>query len=187
MIEGELDAVRDGITTYSLEKGNFISEAGLHSGLLLDGAIESCCTIVANDNYKRTRCLKWKRSELVEMLKKESGLRRALKAALSWDIVRKLKGQRESITNHKVADAEIWTIKRKEQSEERYAAIVQNLLSIDRSTENMKKRTAELDHYRTIHHIDDEHHELALKRIGWTLEEYNAGKKHVPSEDKNDH
>ncbi len=180
VIEGEMDCYRDGIKTYSLEKGNFVSEAGLHAGLLLDGTIESCCTIVANNKYKTTRCLRWNRTELVELLQRESGVKRSLKAALSWDIVRKLKGQRESITEHKVSDPEMWTRKRKEQSEDRYAAILHNLLtksSQSRDKEEVQKRERELHHYRTIHHIDDEHHELALKKIGWTLEEYAVGKK----------
>jgi len=241
VIEGKLDCFRDGIATYSLEKGNFISEGGLHAGLLLDGTIESCCSIVAvgnddddddnedhkNDkrniksngehksrqNQKQTRCLRWNRSELVDLLQRESGIKRSLKAALSWDIVRKLKGQRESITEHKVSDAELWTMKRKEQSEDRYASIVRNVLTTSQSAfgidgspssstrtgtgtitssanvdsltfngrrrrnsnrRSLRKRALELEHYRTIHHIDDEHHELALKKIGWTLEEYDA-------------
>lgn len=176
VIEGEMDAMRDGIKTYSLIEGNFVTEAGLHAGMLLDGTIEASCTIVASYE-KTTKCLRWNRTELVELLKTESGMRRAFKAILSWDIIRKLKGQRTAITDHKIADAKLWTIKRKEQTEDRYAAIVQNVLTSRRDLEDMKKRTIELDHYRTIHHIDDDHHKLALKRIGWTLQEYNAGMK----------
>jgi len=179
-----MDAMRDGIRTYSVVEGNFVTEAGLHAGLLLDGTIEASCTIVARDE-KTTKCLRWNRTELVELLKTENGMRRAMKAILSWDIVRKLKGQRYAITDHKIADAELWTIKRKEQTEDRYAAIVQNVLTSQRDLEDMKKRTIELDHYRTIHLIDDEHHKLALNRIGWTLEEYNAGmKKKMGSADR---
>ena len=48
------------------------------------------------------------------MLKRESGLRRAFKAILSWDIVRRLRGQRQTITDH-LLDPELWTMKRKEQ------------------------------------------------------------------------
>lgn len=179
VIEGEMDCYRDGIKTYSLEKGNFVSESGLHAGLLLDGSIQSCCTIVANDTHAQTRCLRWNRSELVDLLERETGIRRSLKAALSWDIVRKLKAQRESIMEHKISDPELWTLKRTEQSEDRYASIVQNLLTSNsaNSIGDFKKRTKELDHYRTIHHIDDEHHRLALKKTGWTLEEYDAGEK----------
>lgn len=178
VIEGEMDALRDGIKTYSLEQGNFVTEAGLHAGLLLDGTIETSCTIVAKSEEK-TRCLRWNRTELVNLLKNENGLRRTFKAILTWDIVRKLKGQRLSITDHTVQDPELWTIKRNEQTEDRYAAILQNLLTSKRSPENIQKRTKELDHYRTIHHIDDKHHAYALNKIGWSLEEYKAGKKNI--------
>lgn len=173
-----MDALRDGIKTYSLEQGNFVTEAGLHAGLLLDGTIETSCTIVAKSEEK-TRCLRWNRTELVNLLKNENGLRRTFKAILTWDIVRKLKGQRLSITDHTVQDPELWTIKRNEQTEDRYAAILQNLLTSKRSPENIQKRTKELDHYRTIHHIDDKHHAYALNKIGWSLEEYKAGKKNI--------
>jgi CRP-like cAMP-binding protein len=174
VIEGKFNAMRDHIKTYSLTEGNFVTESGLHAGLLLDGTIETSCTIVSQ---KKSKCLKWNRTELVNLLKSETSLWRAFKAILTWDIVRKLKAQRYAITDHEIENAELWTIKRKEQTEDRYAAIVQNMFSSQRSQEALKKRTKELDHYRTIHLIDDEHHELALSRIGWTLEEYKAGKK----------
>ena len=32
-----------------------------------------------------------------------------------------------------------------------------------------------LEKYRIIHHIDDEHHRLALDKCGWTPEEYELG------------
>lgn len=176
VIEGKLNAMRDGIKTYSLEEGNFVTESGLHAGLLLDGTIETSCTIVATSETP-SRCLKWNRTELVDLLKTENGLRRTFKAILSWDIVRKLKGQRDIITDHEIDDTELWTLKRKEQTDVRYAALVQNIFTLPRSEVAMNKCISELEHYRTIHHIDDEHHEMALKRIGLTLEEYKAGKK----------
>ena len=48
VVDGELQVFRDGISTYYLEEGNFVSESGLHAGLLLHGKVESCCTIVAS-------------------------------------------------------------------------------------------------------------------------------------------
>ena len=164
VIEGELDVLRDGVKTYSLVEGNFVTEAGLHAGLFLTGTIESCCTIVAqrnndNDNDsnnidgqtrqpKKSRCLRWDRTELINLLKQNNGLRRSLKAVLSWDIVRKLKGQRQTIAESKVDDPEFWTQKRQEQSEDRYAAILQNMLQ---NPDYFKKRKNALDHYRMIH------------------------------------
>lgn len=174
VIEGNLVVLRDGVSTYSLNEGNFVSEAGLHVGLLLSGEIESCCAIVAS---KSTRVLRWDRSELMVLLKKESGLRRTLLAALSWDIVRKLKSQRQYISEHMVDDTESWTRKRNEQNEDRYASILQNVL---RSPDSFRKKREELNKYRIIHQIDDEHHKLALEKCGWTVEEYKSGKRTMP-------
>jgi len=186
VLEGELDAIRDGIKTYSLYEGNFISEGGLHAGLLLTGSLESCCTIAASSDLKskRIRCLVWNRTELIELLKREASLRRSLKAALSWDIVRKLKGQRHSITDHKVKDPALWTLKRKEQSDDRYAAIVQNIVN-SKIFDDFNKRRDELDHYRKIHHIDDESHRVALGRCGWSEQEYIEGRRIIKHQNDN--
>jgi hypothetical protein len=162
-------AVRDGVPTYHLEEGSFVSEAGLHAGLMLRGKVESCCAIVANEPSK---VIMWERSELMDLLQREKMLRRSLKAALSWDIVRKLKGQREMLALRKIADPELWTQKRNEQNHHRYASILQNML---RHPQYLQQRKDELVKYRMIHHIDDEHHRMALERCGWTPEEFEAG------------
>merc|ERR1712038_1976780 len=202
VIEGELDVFRDGVKTYSLFEGNFVSEAGLHAGLMLSGAINSCCSIYAqhkpyqgditsiddtnetgeDDDEEvqqpvkptRARTLRWERTELVQLLKKETPLYRSLKASLSWDIIRKLKDQRVSLAQHTVSDPEFWTLKRTEQSEERYAAILANILEIPGE---LGRRRIELDKYRIMHHIDDDHHVMALKKCGWTPEEFKVGRK----------
>mmetsp|Transcript_7963 Transcript_7963/g.9241 ORF Transcript_7963/g.9241 Transcript_7963/m.9241 type:complete len:207 (+) Transcript_7963:904-1524(+) len=189
VLEGELDVIRDGIKTYTLYEGNFVSEAGLHAGLLLKGSLESCCTIVASDSNtiskKKVRCLVWNRTELIELLNREGGLRRSLKAALSWDIVRKLKGQRHLLTDkdHKVKDPALWTLKRKEQSDDRYAAILQNI--VQHENDDFNRRRIELDHYRKIHHIDDKTHRLALEKCGWTVREYDTGVKMKAGREEN--
>ena len=40
-----------------------------------------------------------------------------------------------------------------------------------------------LTKYRTIHHIEDEDHERALARCGWTEEEFRSGKKQIVEEE----
>ena len=67
------------------------------------------------------------------------------------------------------------TVARHEQGEHRYAAILKNLLSSRQS--NIAQRKRELNKYRTVHHIDNEHHREALKECGWTEEEFEAGHK----------
>lgn len=171
VLDGELEVHRDNQATYKLQEGNFVSECGLHAGLLLPGKVESCCSIIAT---RESHCLCWERNDLMDLLHREKGLRRAIKAALSWDIVRKLKSQRQLLASGVIDDPELWTLKRNEQNDHRYAAILHNMLEHPRY---MAKRREELNKYRMIHHIDDERHEKALKSFGWTLEEFQAGTK----------
>ena len=41
VLDGQLRVLRDGKLNFLLKEGNFISEVGLHAGLLLPGRIES--------------------------------------------------------------------------------------------------------------------------------------------------
>jgi hypothetical protein len=70
----------------------------------------------------------------------------------------------------------LWTKKRNEQNEDRYAGILHNIVLHPEKVGNLKRRR-ELDHYRKIHHIDDEHHAIALQKCGWTTQEYGKGHK----------
>ena len=172
VIKGDLDVLRDGQITYQLHEGNFVAETGLHAGLYLRGNVESSCDIVARTD--EVTMLQWNRTELVHLLELDSHTRRSLKAALSWDIVSKLKSQRVLLSSGIIEDPERWTHLRREQSWHRYAAILHNMLS---RPKELKQRKVELRRYRKIHHIDDAHHEAALKQVGWTLAEYEAGHK----------
>jgi len=193
VLEGELKVLRDGTLTYVLEKGNFVSESGLHAGLLLAGSMEACGSIVVgppfdpssgsnNNNVHTTtssrrnkvRVLTWDRTELVQLLEADRGLRNSLKAALSWDIVRKLKTQRHMLVEGRVKDPTSWTKKREDQGISRYAAILQNMLRLPQ--EEVQAWSQELNKYRLIHHIDDADHERALAKCGWTKEEFRLGK-----------
>jgi CRP-like cAMP-binding protein len=172
VLDGELRVLRDGQATYKLQEGNFVSECGLHAGLLLPGKVESCCSVTCT--APQSHCLCWERNTLMDLLHREKNLRRAIKAALSWDIVRKLKSQRQLLASGTIVDPESWTKKRNEQNDHRYAAILHNMLE---HPSYMAKRREELNKYRMIHHIDDRRHEKALQRFGWTLEEFEAGVK----------
>jgi hypothetical protein len=174
VLTGGLRVLRNGELTYTLSEGNFISESGLHAGLMLPKSIDSCCTILA-DSDAPVRVLTWDRTELMDLLNRSEGLKRSLKTVLSWDIVRKLKAQRLMLSDGLIDDAAAWTRRRHEQSGHRYMAILKNLLSTN--PQNMTRRKEELTKYRTIHHIGDEYHRKALKECGWTLEEFEAGYK----------
>ena len=184
VLEGELEVRRDGVLTYVVEEGNFLSEAGLHAGLMLGGTIESCASIVVGKRFhsekdetkaagkQQVRCMRWNRDELIELLQDDKPLKNALKAVLSWDIVRKLKLQRHMLTEGRVQDPQAWTKKREDQGISRYAAILQNMLRHPDGVNNMSEV---LTKYRKIHHIEDEDHARALIRAGWTESEFKAG------------
>jgi hypothetical protein len=101
-------------------------------------------------------------------------VQRALKAVMSWDIVSKLKSQRSLLASGIIADPEEWTQKRREQTVHRYKGILKNLLT---HPDYLNDRKEELVKYRDIHHIDGSQHEEALKDMGWTLAEFEAGRK----------
>jgi len=177
IIDGEVEILRDGQVTYRLEEGNFASESGLHAGIRLRGAVESCAAVVAKrDSKRKIRVVSWNRDDLMDLLEHEKGMRNSLKAALSWDIIRKLKAQRLMLADGTVEDPALWTAKRKEQGAERYAAILHNMLSHP----DPHKHIDQLTKYRGIHHIGDEHHRLALERCGWTMQEFELGRKLQP-------
>jgi CRP-like cAMP-binding protein len=173
VIDGEFTVYRDGKLTYKIENGNFISEVGLHAGLLLPGNVVSCCSIVTS---KPGRTLCWERNELTALLRREKQLRRALKAAISWDIIRKLKGQRKLLqtTLREIEDPAEWTNRRNEQNHHRYTAILQNMLA---HPKYLKERKEELEKYRVIHHIGDEQHAKALAVNGWSIADFERGYK----------
>lgn len=184
VIDGELEVRRDGVLTYIVEEGNFLSEAGLHAGLMLGGTIESCASIVVGKRFhpekdataatgkQKVRCVQWNRDELIELLQNDKPLKNALKAALSWDIVRKLKMQRHMLTDGRVHDPQAWTKKREDQGISRYAAILQNML---RHPDEVKDMSEVLMKYRMIHHIEDQDHAKALSKAGWTEKEFKEG------------
>jgi len=177
LLEGELKVLRNGKLNYVLEEANFVSEAGLHAGLLIPGNVESCCTIVAETD---ARVIVWDRTQLMDLLEYDDSVKRSLQAAISWDVVRKLKFQRSLISRGLIQDPEEWTKRRTEQTQHRYASILKNLLMHPKLLE---ERKGQLSKYRMIHHIDDEMHAKALEACGWTEEEFESGRKNGPTID----
>ena len=168
VISGTIGVYRDDIPTYNVEEGNFLSESGLHAGLDVIDGVESCATAKAST---KVRCLRWDRTELMALCHSDKTLYRALQFALCWDIVRKLKKQRNFLIQN-VGNPELWTRKRKEQTDSRYASILENILHHHGHLDGHQEQ---LKNYRVMHQIDDEQHLKALEHSGWTLEEFNLG------------
>jgi CRP-like cAMP-binding protein len=177
MVDGTAKVFVDGQLTYVLSEANFVHESGLHAGLLLPGNVENCCTVVADTDC---RVLAWDRTDLVSLMHRRGGIRRSLKAVLSWDIVRKLKQQRHLLTDHAIEDVESWTDRRNRQTHYRYRAILKNMCA---HPDYLKERKKQLLKYRMIHNIDDAEHVQALEEIGWTVDEFEAGHKDGAFED----
>jgi len=187
IVEGDVDVFRDGVKTYALTDGNFITEAGMHAGLEIVHGVTSCATIKpaahhdSSGKRKQVRCLRWNRTELQELCRKDKTLYRSLQFCMSWDIVRKLKAQRKFLITHEVEDPELWTIKRTEQSDSRYESLLHNILEHNGHLDNHRD---EIARYRSIHQIDDEHHDRARRNCGWTQEEYVLGHKENEVDDR---
>lgn len=170
IMEGVAGVSRDGYETYSLRGGNFISEGGFHAGLQITGSLECSATTTAKN---KVRCMQWNRTELLDLCLDDKVLYRSLQFALCWDIVAKLKNQRKSLM-YDIQNPELWTRKRKQQTDARYTSILENIL-IHHGHLNEQKE--QLKNYRAMHQISDEQHLKALERCGWTPEEYAIGRK----------
>jgi len=173
VISGELDCNRDEMLTYQMTAGDFISEAGFHAGLELVGSVRATGTAI-NNSKNIVKTIRFHRDDLMKLLENEPSLNISLKSAASLDIIRKLKAQRRLVLNHKIYDPEEWTKKRNEMSEARYISILHNILSHHGHLDNHRK---EIENYRRVHNIDDEKHVRAVKRCGWSLQEYEIGHK----------
>ena len=172
VVEGDLVVDRDGQTTYWLREGQFLSEMGLHAGLGLRGTVTSCCSVLAASDS--VTLVSWDRTELMHLLDLHKSIDRSLKAVMSWDIVSKLKSQRVLLASGVIDDPEMWTVKRREQSLDRYKAILQNMLAHPRYLNERKDKLAK---YREIHQVNDLDHIVALQSIGWTEAEFEQGTK----------
>merc|ERR1712127_262849 len=107
------------------------------------------------------------------LCRENKALYKSLQFALCWDIVRKLKTQR-NFQLKEVTDPEEWTIKRKEQTDSRYVSILDNILHHHGQLDGYQEQ---LENYRHMHQIDDEQHLKALEKCGWTPEEYKSGRR----------
>eukprot|EP00519_Triparma_laevis_P007122 CAMPEP_0182499032 /NCGR_PEP_ID=MMETSP1321-20130603/7033_1 /TAXON_ID=91990 /ORGANISM="Bolidomonas sp., Strain RCC1657" /LENGTH=289 /DNA_ID=CAMNT_0024703155 /DNA_START=624 /DNA_END=1493 /DNA_ORIENTATION=+ len=171
VVSGELECLVDGERTYVLKPGNFVAEAGLHAGASVKGAVKTSGTVRA---IQPTTIIKWNRSELSSLLDVEDSLRKSLQSRLSWDIVSKLKLQRQALENGgiKAEKARKWTQKRNVQTEQRFEALLAAFL-VDGKIEEKDKEV--IEKYRSIHVIDDEVLFRTLAKLGWGEPEWEKG------------
>ena len=113
---GDFKCLVDGIKTYNVEGGNFIAEGGLHAGAQIHGPMKVSGTLVAT---VPSICFKFDRTALVELLEDEPSLKKSLQSALSWDIVKKLKSQRQVLAKGGIdlKEQQKWSSARNRQTE----------------------------------------------------------------------
>lgn len=115
-----------------------------------------------------TVCLSWPRGVLIDILESDEAIARAVQGAISADLIRKL--------NHKesgelLADRQLhW------KAEKQYTSLLERVLekgSVLNHEKNILRR------YRIVHDIDDTLHIEILKRLNWTIDEYEKGWRYV--------
>ncbi len=171
---GEFECLVDGQKTYTITPGSFIAEAGLHAGGVVRGGVKTSGKIRALSDSSTMR---FKRSELVDLIQGHKSLKDTLLLSLSWDIVSKLKSQRHRLSGGDVPVeyTRKWTSTRNAQTDGRYVALVSAMLGGESVVTEDNRRF--INNYARIHSVADEKHEFALKQCGWTLEEFEDGKK----------
>jgi len=179
VMRGELNVYHDGKPTYILQPGNFISESGLHLGLRIIGSVEAPATVVAlspdtapkhTKGNKSVVTIAWDRAELINLLEKESNLSKTFQSALNFDIVSKLERQKRHIDS--AVGSEEGVSEEHLLAEERYINILKHRTTHAKISEHDRN---EMFQYRTIHGIDNDEHAEALKKCGWTVDEFERG------------
>eukprot|EP00588_Corethron_pennatum_P006780 CAMPEP_0194283126 /NCGR_PEP_ID=MMETSP0169-20130528/24706_1 /TAXON_ID=218684 /ORGANISM="Corethron pennatum, Strain L29A3" /LENGTH=468 /DNA_ID=CAMNT_0039028663 /DNA_START=266 /DNA_END=1672 /DNA_ORIENTATION=- len=208
VVEGELDVYHDGRRTYTLQPGNFMCETGLHAGLKITGPVEASATVQSRRHNDDVVTVTWDRTALIRRLEHEQSLARTFRAALNYDIVSKLERQKRSHVQNDVCEErceehllaeERYTAILKHMLESAGDAAPDDFRgSYDFVRRNMSPLAAavpaggagggdisdhdreEMFQYRTIHGIGDDEHREALKKCGWTPEEFQRGHQGVP-------
>ena len=187
VVDGSLDALVDGVRTYTLRPGNFIAEGALHAGALIRCPVRTSASVVASSSSSSPSnanvvLYSFERGDLIDVLEANHAMRNALQASLCWDIVQKLKRQRKEKAGEG-ADKLAVAAKSNKQTLERYKAVVGAMLgeSLVVSKEDRKI----IDKYRAIHVIDDSEFETIIVALGWSLKEFNDGSQAAAVESEN--
>ena len=188
VVSGEFESLVDDVRTYTLTGGNFVAEGAIHAGALIRAPVRTSAAVRA------LPCggvvLAFDRVRLVDLLEDNASVRSSLQASLCWDIVQKLKRQRkaaaleeggEGLRRRTTAEQTLGRLKN-EQTLGRYAAVVGAIVG-ERQTVSKEERKV-IDKYRAIHVVDDERHKNVLGKHGWTIEEFELGRKNAFEEER---
>jgi CRP-like cAMP-binding protein len=88
-------------SVYSLARGNFIGEMGLHVGMHITAPLISSATVTVTQPM---RCLVWNRKHLIDLLEQHPALQHSIQAAITADLVRKLKATDQSSSSSSLTE-----------------------------------------------------------------------------------
>eukprot|EP00455_Lapot_gusevi_P047778 TRINITY_DN6511_c0_g2_i4.p1 TRINITY_DN6511_c0_g2~~TRINITY_DN6511_c0_g2_i4.p1 ORF type:complete len:440 (+),score=70.90 TRINITY_DN6511_c0_g2_i4:101-1420(+) len=174
ILRGKADVTVKGEHVYTLEHGNFIGEMGLHVGLHIATPLISSATVRALEPMK---CMVWSRGSLMDLLEQNETLHHSMQAAITADLVRKLK--LSTASNQKQLDYSAPKHQLHEKTNIEYANILKYVLEkgvVSNHERNMINR------FRSIHLIRDEVHNETLSQLGWHRVEFDIGHKLNPLE-----
>lgn len=162
---GRANVTVRGENVYVLEAFSFIGEMGLHVGLHISTPLISSATVSV---LEPVRVLSWSRATLIELLEQNPSLEHSIQAAITADLVRKLKA------NTFVHHEENSLGQLLEKSNLEYANLLRYV--VQKGEVSNHERNI-LHRYRNIHYIKQEVHDKLLAQLGWHQKEFALGRK----------
>jgi len=166
LIEGSAAAKVDGKKVYVVTPGNFISELGIHSGIR-NREQTSSASIVADDICVSIR---WSRGALIDIMERNVDLGSCVQGAMTADLIKKMNRSAKEIIGSNKAENEDW------YGNMDYRQILKGIL---RNEQISNRERSMLKRYRKMHFIDDRTHESIVNECGWSIGEFDFGKKYM--------
>jgi len=166
IVHGGVDVSVRGDRIHSLGEGQFIGDMGLSNGIHLRNPVMGVAHVETN---QQTTVLVWRRQLLSDAMLDNNELCRAFTAALTADVVRKAQDREGA----KGKGAALHALQVDQLMNARYASILQAMLSGASHVGDDDKD--QLRSYRRLYNIRDSAHQEALKELGWSVADFNAG------------
>ena len=129
IISGKCDVIVDEQLTYQVGEGNFLAEVGLHAGVKIRDEIQYSCSVKPTSDVV---LIKFHRATLIKLMSRLPSLDTSLTSILSWDVVNKLKTQRQLITKGVIDNEKLsvssWHRARHNQNKDRYKNLLTPLV-----------------------------------------------------------
>ncbi len=165
VIDGDCDVLKGGDILYKVREKQFVGTGGLHTGLYRDrGVMETKVT------SGKLKCLEWRKSDLIDLVEKNTRILAAFDAALSIDELKKTYSAWENAkTHHRRIEMDA------DNDLQMYHTLVKGVVG-DSNAVSLSDKQA-LRRYRGVYGVTDDEHAEALQRVGWTLRQFEMGSK----------